>query len=176
MVTARPAWDALSSHDHNQWGEWQGSFRSGPLDLVVTRYALAVLGGVDGLVLTNLDRLSLLGARVPLCVGYEGAEDLALFDAAGDLRVVRPFELEHQTRLGEALARARPRFAEVRRERYADEVAARVGVRLAATSAGPRAEDKAWRSEWGGSANALRCRMGSRDETPGRAPEGLRRC
>ena len=37
---------------------WQGSFRVGWFDAVAARYALHVIGGVDALVVTNVDRLT----------------------------------------------------------------------------------------------------------------------
>jgi adenylosuccinate synthase len=42
---------------HNPTNDWQGSFRIGWFDAVAARYALKQLGGADGLVITNLDRL-----------------------------------------------------------------------------------------------------------------------
>ncbi len=144
MVTAMPSWSALSAHDHNQWGEWQGSFRSGPLDLVATRYALRVLGRVDGLLISNLDRLALLGERVPVCDGYDGTDE-TMWDARGELRVVRPADLLHQERLSRALADVTPRLSSFDRATYAEDVAARLGVPLVATSSGPRARDKWYR-------------------------------
>ena len=142
MVTAMPSWTALSSHDHNQWGEWQGSFRSGPLDLVATRYALRVLGRVDGLLVSNLDRLALVGDRIPVCDAYDGADDRAIWDARGEPRVVLPADLSHQERLSRALAEVTPRLSSIDRATYAEEVAARLCVPLVATSSGPRAQDK----------------------------------
>lgn len=44
--------DAMNTDD-----PWQQSFRVGHLDLVSLKYAVEVCGGVDGLVLTHLDRL-----------------------------------------------------------------------------------------------------------------------
>jgi adenylosuccinate synthase len=41
---------------HNVTGPFQGAFRTGSLDLIALRYAIAVCGGVDGLVVTHLDR------------------------------------------------------------------------------------------------------------------------
>ena len=43
---------------HNQRNQWQGAFRTGWFDAVAARYALACVGRVDVLALTNLDRLS----------------------------------------------------------------------------------------------------------------------
>jgi adenylosuccinate synthase len=141
MVTAMPSWDRLSSHDHNQWGEWQGSFRSGPLDLVATRYALQVLGGVDGLLLSNLDRLAIVGDAIPVCHRYDVSPG-PLWDADGGIRVVRPCDLTHQEELTRSLANLRPLFKVVPRGDYADEVAAALGVSLVATSTGPEAAHK----------------------------------
>lgn len=43
---------------HNVPNEWQGSIRLGWFDLVLARYALKLVGGIDYLALTNIDRLS----------------------------------------------------------------------------------------------------------------------
>ena len=43
---------------HNGDNPWQRQFRVGHLDYVALRYALDVIGGVDGLVVTNLDRIA----------------------------------------------------------------------------------------------------------------------
>ncbi len=144
MVTAMPSWSALSTHDHNQWGEWQGSFRSGPLDLVATRYALRVLGRVDGLLISNLDRLALLGDRIPVCDGYDGTDGM-MWDERGEIRVVRPADLAHQERLSHALRDVTARLSPLDRATYAEEVAARLAIPLVATSSGPRAQDKTYR-------------------------------
>lgn len=158
FVTEDARWDVVSSHDHNRSGEWQGSFRSGALDLVATRYALDVLGphGVDALVMTNLDRLAFapaMGARdtVPVCTAYEGgAGSNAFFDTSKGngggridrIRVQRPFSLDHQSRLTDALAGVGPAYESVPRRGYAEAIASRLGVRLAAVSTGPTAADK----------------------------------
>ncbi len=47
----------LIPEQNNTTNDWQGDFRVGWLDLVATRYALKILGEVNGLALTNLDRL-----------------------------------------------------------------------------------------------------------------------
>ena len=43
---------------HNRWGPWQEGFRNGWLDLPLLRYAKRVCGGLDGLAVTHLDRIS----------------------------------------------------------------------------------------------------------------------
>jgi adenylosuccinate synthase len=45
---------------HNTWNDWQRTFRVGYLDLVAARYAKDVLGKLDYLALTNLDRLEMM--------------------------------------------------------------------------------------------------------------------
>jgi adenylosuccinate synthase len=63
---------------HNTRGEWQEGFRLGHFDAVLARYALKVLGGVDELMITNLDKL---GDNPKICLGYtiapENAERLS---------------------------------------------------------------------------------------------------
>jgi adenylosuccinate synthase len=146
FVTEDASWDDLSAHDHNRLGEWQGAFRSGALDLVSARYALDVIGGIDGLVVTNVDRLEMKAKRehdrVPVCVAYDGASDARYFDASDRIRVVRPIDLAHQAALTLALSGVRPVLEPLERHGYARTVAARLGVRLIATSFGPRATDK----------------------------------
>jgi adenylosuccinate synthase len=146
FVTEDASWDALSAHDHNKLGEWQGAFKSGALDLVSARYALDVAGGVDGIVVTNVDRLEIKAerehGRVPVCVSYDAASDPRFFDARDRIRVVRPIDLAHQEALALALARVRPVFEPFALRGYARTVASRLGVPLFAASYGPRATDK----------------------------------
>ena len=58
LVTEDPMLTEALSDKHNVHGVWQGDFRVGYLDLVAHRYALSVLGGVDELAVTCLDRLA----------------------------------------------------------------------------------------------------------------------
>lgn len=46
---------AHTEEPHNTYGQWQGRWRTGHFDLVMARYALDAVNGVDGLVLTHLD-------------------------------------------------------------------------------------------------------------------------
>lgn len=146
FVTEHRAMDALSAHDHNRTGEWQGSFRSGAFDLVTARYALEVVGGVDGLVITNLDRLALAerAESIPVAVTYR--ETPAEFFVSNErIRLRRPFDLAHQERLTQAMFAARPIYETFDTKNplaYARELAARLGTSLAAASFGPRADDK----------------------------------
>lgn len=60
----------LIPDQNNIENEWQGDFRIGWLDLVATRYALKVLGKINGIALTNLDRFEGL-SEVKTCSVYE---------------------------------------------------------------------------------------------------------
>jgi adenylosuccinate synthase len=49
-----PAMNSVSEA-HNAFGEWQRDFRRGYLDLILLRYALEVVGGVDEIAMTHMD-------------------------------------------------------------------------------------------------------------------------
>ncbi len=55
---------------HNTGNTWQGDFRVGHFDAVMARYALAVVGKVDSIALTNLDRMA-TATTVKVCSEYE---------------------------------------------------------------------------------------------------------
>jgi adenylosuccinate synthase len=153
FVTEDRTWDLVSSHDHNRTGDWQGSFRSGAFDLVATRYALDVLSprGVDALVMTNVDRLSVaptMGASntLPVCTEYAGEPTPEYFEGQNrriaGIRIHRPFSLDHQEVLTRALFDVKPVYEAIPRRGYAAAIAERLGVPLAAVSTGPTAADK----------------------------------
>ncbi len=60
----------LIPDDHNCENGWQGDFRIGWFDIVSTKYALDVVSSIDGLAITNLDRLQELD-EVKVCTAYE---------------------------------------------------------------------------------------------------------
>jgi adenylosuccinate synthase len=55
---------------HNRFGEWQREFRVGWFDMVLARYAIAVCDGLDGLVITNVDRFDAVPGK-KVCVRYD---------------------------------------------------------------------------------------------------------
>lgn len=55
----------------NPWNRWQGSIRCGWLDLPLLRYAAAVAGPLDGLVVNHLDQLTDGDCR--MCVSYRNS-------------------------------------------------------------------------------------------------------
>lgn len=98
---------------HNAAEGWQGRFRVGAFDAVAARYALGVVGGVDGLAVTHLDRVGMLPARV--CTGYlldggrDGADEwfVRSGNQVSDLRVRPTSVLREMQRLTEMLGRCR---------------------------------------------------------------------
>jgi adenylosuccinate synthase len=104
--------------DHNRENQWQGAVRYGAFDAVLARYALAVAGPVDGLVLTHLD-----GPCETLSTAWEGDPPVTTASAFG----------------------ARPILSRTRD--FAAEVSHLLGVPVVATSTGPRAADLAWERE-----------------------------
>jgi adenylosuccinate synthase len=71
LVTEDAQLSAVRPDRHNGEQRWQGRFRLGWFDGPAARYALRAVGGVDQLVLTNLDRLDGL-PQVALCSAYVG--------------------------------------------------------------------------------------------------------
>ncbi|MBX0330607.1 adenylosuccinate synthetase [Oscillochloris sp. ZM17-4] len=82
---------------------WQQGFRAGWLDMLLLRYALDVVGPLDGLAVTCLDRVAAL-PEIPICRGYQ----------IGPLVIERiipapsPQDLAYQERITAALAGCRP--------------------------------------------------------------------
>lgn len=56
LPTEDVALNAMTPEPHNEMDEWQGHFRRGYLDFKELGRAIGACGGVDGLVLTHLDR------------------------------------------------------------------------------------------------------------------------
>lgn len=101
----------------NGTGPWQGRFRIGYFDSLAHRYALAAIGGVDGLVITGLDRTEQL-PEWQCAVGYQ-VPDVAdigryfAFDPKGtarDINVGQYGDKVYMTRLTQLLFEAMPRY------------------------------------------------------------------
>lgn len=119
---------------HNLYGEWQRDFRVGHLDLVLARYALQAVGGVDEIVMTNLDRLK---GRVKVCTGYNG---LRLDDAPHGQD---PATLAARTRFTAELSKVQPSYDEYKNVEEAIQATRNhLGVPIRLCSYGPTAEDK----------------------------------
>jgi len=157
---------------HNIPNPWQGPMRVGWFDAVAARYALALVGGIDGLVVSCLDRLQGLGplrlCRAYRYVGPAVPDFHEFFVGTGDgvlrdLRLDERPSLLRQQRLTELLAHCQPLYEElppldeVRRSdgtltaqavAYLDALRDALGlssVELRCVSVGPTAGDKLWR-------------------------------
>ena len=154
--TESPDVPPARTREHNVSGPWQGSFRTGWLDAVLTRYALAAAGPADGLALTHLDRVP---TDRPFRIATEHdvgpSPDPTLFSLAPsgrarDLRVGPPRDLAHVEALGHALSStsAHPFYREVAPSAARMEASVlsaieqELDAHVVLTSSGPTAADK----------------------------------
>ena len=77
FVTYDEKLSALITDEHNSTNDFQGDFKSGWLDFVATRYALRIVGQINGITLSHLDKLREL-TEVKTCDSYQycGPESL----------------------------------------------------------------------------------------------------
>lgn len=100
---------------HNRSDNWQQDFRIGHLDLVALRYALRVLGGVDEIALTHLDRIG--DGAIQACTAYQApaAPEDGLFISRdtkiSEIKNEAEPTLERQTRVTRAIQTVRPVLA-----------------------------------------------------------------
>jgi adenylosuccinate synthase len=137
---------------HNQQNDWQREFRVGYLDFVALRYALAVTGEVDGLVITNLDRMDEMGDwRTCDLYQYRGENINAsdFFDCQGSfLKNIKvptdPTDLIKQEELTNLLLNMRPIYGNCKKEKmsYVELIRQTLGIPIAITSSGPTALEK----------------------------------
>jgi adenylosuccinate synthase len=153
FVTEDDALRPALPEPHNGDAGWQGRFRVGPFDAVAARYAVAVAGGVDGLAITHLDRLSQLPPRV--CTAYrdgaaEGrahsgddrdADFVLSGDRVVDIRVPPAPDEVRQARLTARLRECTPAYSDVPdgggADSFLDVVQRELGASIAITSSGP---------------------------------------
>lgn len=133
FVTEDTAFDSFSEKDHNVYTEWQNGFRSGAFDCIAAKYALDVIGGVDGLVLTHMDKIT---SVTPVCINYY---DGIMWTYSA---VHRPANYERQRETADTLLITNPVYTPFGHKDYANRIAERIGVQLYATSHGPCAKDK----------------------------------
>lgn len=112
----------------NPWNRWQGGLRCGWLDLPLVRYAAAVAGPLDGIVVNHLDQVQQADCRV--CTAYR---NVALAPSAAP-------QLSLQGRSGEDLRRADPLLSPATPERIVHLLSELAPVVL--TSTGPTAEQR----------------------------------
>lgn len=100
---AEDRWLAKQIPDyHNCENEWQGPFRIGWFDLVAVKYALNVIGGVDYIALTNVDRIYNL-RKLLVCVAYEYQGK-----TIDEINIPQPQTREKQIQLTEMLKKCAP--------------------------------------------------------------------
>lgn len=144
--------ETLLRGEHNALNDWQGSFRVGPFDLVAARHALALVGGVDGLAITCLDRLrGLPTLEVVDAWSYPGdaAEVADLFELDGatihGIRREDAPSRDRQRRLTEALDRCTPILRALPSEgALLAEIEKALQAPVVLRSRGPTAEQKEW--------------------------------
>ncbi len=122
----------------NGEGPWQGGFRAGWLDLVLLRYAVEVVGQLDELAVTCLDRVAAL-PEVHVCSCYQEASARIERLAPSP----RPHDLNYQERLTQRLQNCQPVLARMEGiEALVAAITDAVGVPVTIRSYGPTAADK----------------------------------
>ena len=137
---------------HNGDNPWQRDFRVGYLDFVALRYALNVTGRIDGLVVTNLDRMDAI-EEWQYCNRYKAMEDPSLTEdffqtdeqGISDIKIpADPTNLGRQETLTNLLFKMRPIYDTGPKDEapYLDLISQALGVPVFYTSHGPTALDK----------------------------------
>jgi adenylosuccinate synthase len=147
--------DDLTAHvqdAHNQNNDWQREFRVGYLDLVALRYALGVIGKIDGLVITNLDRMDeIVPWRTCDLYQYMGekVETADYFDFQGafitNIKVPEdPTDLIKQEELTNYLLKMGPIYTDCKRDKmsFIECIGEKLNLPVVITSAGPTALEK----------------------------------
>lgn len=139
---------------HNGNNPWQRHFRVGPLDFVTLRYALEVTGGVDGLVVTHLDRLAQL-EHWHTCDAYLPSDESNIDEfftlQNGHVTSIRlsadPTDLPREEERTRLLGEMQPVYSECVRDEavYLERISETLCFPIAMTSAGPTALEKIWR-------------------------------
>lgn len=84
LVTETTDLKPAVARDHNQTNVWQGSFRTGWLDLILAKYAVREIGVLDALALTHTDSMAGLGA-IKVCTAYRyGGKNIGWLDTYFD--------------------------------------------------------------------------------------------
>ncbi|MDF9717249.1 adenylosuccinate synthetase [Nocardioides sp. ChNu-99] len=135
--TEDPALAAFLPEPHNGYGEYQGSWRVGQLDLVLLEYAARVCrasGGLDRVAVSHVDVVEAAGGRLGVARGYASLP-------LGDLQ-----DLEHQERLTRALLAVRPAVEAVRGD-VVDVISGVLGVPVGSVAYGAARGDRVGTAE-----------------------------
>lgn len=142
-------------HNHNHNLDWQGQIRLGWFDLLTARYALSLLGRVDGLAVTNLDRMTDC-PKIKVATAYQHDEQAIaspLVRSWGLIQELQPAESVQVWSAPHALNRCRPGYKSEPEWRITDPdgyqpdspylkfLADRLKTPVIATAFGPTAKD-----------------------------------
>jgi adenylosuccinate synthase len=142
---------------HNTWNDWQQTFRVGHFDLVTTRYARDILGKLDYLAVTHMDRMETI-SQWQTCTSYrsqEEQEELSPYFEQEDqrltnIKVQHPTDLAHKEGLTQKLSSCTPEYhtfserrsEEENRDAYLSLLEEKLSVPIGIVSYGPTAVDK----------------------------------
>ena len=152
FVSEDAALTAALQDSHNGDNPWQRQFRVGYLDFVALRYALRVTGHVDGLVVTNLDRMAAMPEwRVCEAYAHPGTPpNIDEFFAVENslIRAIKvpadPTDLARQGELTRRLVEMQPVYSSCEKDNaaYLKRISQALGLPVAITSSGPTAREK----------------------------------
>ncbi|MGK0289258.1 MAG: adenylosuccinate synthase [bacterium] len=142
---------------HNGRGAWQGVFRIGWFDLVMAKYAIELVPQLDGLAITNLDRLEPF-CDIQICEKYhfvgkvdEGFQHFFSFSEVGQNVEVTKIDSnaihsqEDQKKLTNYLFQCKPIYTKIEswnRKKYLQQLEEKLGLPVIITSSGMTANDK----------------------------------
>lgn len=135
-----PTFERIETEEHNgDDGPLRGAPRVGPLDLPLTKYAVDVLGGVDALAVTHMDKISQRSWRH--CARYVDNAHLRVLDSTA-----RKFRsIYTQAVVGTWLADRKPVIDTIDSKDAIPTIQSYLGAPVSLTSWGPRASDKTQR-------------------------------
>ena len=146
----------------NKYSKWQEEFRVGWLDIVMTKYALRVSGGVDSIALTHLDKMDSV-PKWKLCTEYEIPKNIldskdnrmTIISQQKNTKIVRIDnlkekeileDLSYQESLTSLLNSAKPVYKEItNNNNFIQTIEKYLAVPVSIISKGPKATDKSIR-------------------------------
>lgn len=143
FVTEDP--DLKFDCEHNIKNEWQQGFRVGHFDLEMFSYAKRILGGIELLALTHMDKVK---DTMKVCVGYQdygvGLWSMlhkpppAWLDNGHPYRIGEKHHLDRQAKITQGLLKAKPLYETIKTE----ELVGHLKAPTMLYSYGPTFEDK----------------------------------
>jgi len=126
----------------NVTGVYQQRFRVGAFDTVLAQYARRVVGRLDEVIVTNLDKIK--SERPKICTGYQFP--LGVVFKRLKVQKALPPKLSFQEQLTSGLMKARPVYRELKsRQELIDRIEEALERPVSWCSVGPTAADKLYR-------------------------------